>query len=94
MLGGTTPEALRSVLQPMLSPAEAGTRLLDAASALFNALETWTHVRRRGCASINAYAELDDRDHPAVPVIRAEKGLNARPVRHPDRRPGGGCFAR
>ena len=30
-------------------------------------------TQRRGCAFVNAYAELGDSDHPAVPVIRAEK---------------------
>jgi AcrR family transcriptional regulator len=40
---------------------------------VFDALETWMDVRRRGCAFVNAYAELGDSDHPAVAVIRAEK---------------------
>jgi len=30
-------------------------------------------TQRRGCAFVNAYAELGGSDHPAVPVIRAEK---------------------
>jgi AcrR family transcriptional regulator len=55
---------------------------LDAASdgdrervvlAVFDALETWMGTQRRGCAFVNAYAELGDGEHPAVPVIRAEK---------------------
>ena len=55
---------------------------LDAASgddrervvlAVFDALQTWMGAQRRGCAFVNAYAELGDGAHPAVPVIRAEK---------------------
>ena len=41
--------------------------------AVFDALETWMGAQRRGCAFVNAYAELGDGEHPAVPVIRAEK---------------------
>ncbi|MEO6087915.1 MAG: helix-turn-helix domain-containing protein [Umezawaea sp.] len=40
---------------------------------VFEALETWMGTQRRGCAFVNAYAELGDGDHPAVPIIRAEK---------------------
>ena len=40
---------------------------------VFDALETWMGAQRRGCAFVNAYAELGDGEHPAVPVIRAEK---------------------
>jgi AcrR family transcriptional regulator len=40
---------------------------------VFEALETWMGTQRRGCAFVNAYAELGDRAHPAVPIIRAEK---------------------
>jgi AcrR family transcriptional regulator len=40
---------------------------------VFEALETWMGTQRRGCAFVNAYAELGESDHPAVPVIRAEK---------------------
>ena len=40
---------------------------------VFDALEAWMGTQRRGCAFVNAYAELGDSDHPAVPVIRAEK---------------------
>jgi AcrR family transcriptional regulator len=45
----------------------------DAVLRVFEALETWMGAQRRGCAFVNAYAELGDGDHPAVPVIRAEK---------------------
>ena len=44
---------------------------------VFDALESWMGAQRRGCAFVNAYAELgggvDGAAHPAVPVIRAEK---------------------
>ncbi len=40
---------------------------------VFEALETWMGTQRRGCAFVNAYAELGESEHPAVPIIRAEK---------------------
>ena len=40
---------------------------------VFEVLETWMGTQRRGCAFVNAYAELGDTEHPAVSVIRAEK---------------------
>lgn len=40
---------------------------------VFAALEDWLHVQQRGCAFVNAYAEVAGTDHPAMPVIRAEK---------------------
>ncbi|WP_257571023.1 TetR/AcrR family transcriptional regulator [Streptomyces sp. NP160] len=40
---------------------------------LFEVLETWMGGQRRGCAFVNTFAEVGDGDHPAVPVIRAEK---------------------
>lgn len=45
----------------------------EGALRVFEALGTWMGTQRRGCAFVNAYAELGDTDHPAVPVIRAEK---------------------
>lgn len=40
---------------------------------VFDALERWLARQWRGCAFVNAYAEVAGTDHPAVPVIRAEK---------------------
>ena len=40
---------------------------------VFDALGSWLAVQWRGCAFVNAYAELAGTDHPALPVIRAEK---------------------
>lgn len=51
----------------------------DPVGAVFEALETWMADQSRGCAFVNAYAEVgapDEHgrsDHPALPVIRAEK---------------------
>ncbi len=57
--------------------AEAGVVADDAAERtvplVFDALQTWMGTQRRGCAFVNAYAEVGDSEHPAVPVIRAEK---------------------
>jgi AcrR family transcriptional regulator len=50
-------------------PAGGAARVL----LVFEVLETWMGTQRRGCAFVNAYAELGGSDHPAVPVIRAEK---------------------
>ena len=41
--------------------------------AVFDAVRRWTAGSDRGCAFVNAYAEVGGTDHPAVPVIRAEK---------------------
>ncbi|MFB9377773.1 TetR/AcrR family transcriptional regulator [Kineococcus gynurae] len=56
--------------------AEAG----DVAPVLvvFDVLEDWMGGQRRGCAFVNAYAELGGvgpgrEEHPAVPVVRSEK---------------------
>ena len=59
--------------------AGADAAVLDAGDreravlVVFDALETWMGTQRRGCAFVNAHAELGDGEHPAVPVIRAEK---------------------
>jgi len=50
-----------------------GRRREQAVLLVFDALQTWMGTQRRGCAFVNAYAELGDGEHPAVPVIRAEK---------------------
>jgi AcrR family transcriptional regulator len=43
------------------------------ALGVLDALELWMAEQRRGCAFVNAYAELGGTDHPGVEVIRAEK---------------------
>jgi AcrR family transcriptional regulator len=41
--------------------------------APFDALEEWLAPSSRGCAFVNAFAELPDADHPARQVIAASK---------------------
>jgi AcrR family transcriptional regulator len=41
--------------------------------AVLDALERWMSQQHRGCAFVNAYAELGGSDHPGLEVIRAEK---------------------
>jgi AcrR family transcriptional regulator len=48
---------------------EAAQRVL----APFDALEEWLTSGSRGCAFVNAFAELPDPDHPARQVIGASK---------------------
>jgi AcrR family transcriptional regulator len=43
------------------------------ALGVLDALESWMAAQHRGCAFVNAYAELGGSDHPAVDVIRDEK---------------------
>lgn len=45
----------------------------DRILAVFDVLADWLHEQDRGCAFVNAYAELGGSDHPGVSVIRAEK---------------------
>ena len=40
---------------------------------VFDALQVWHEEGERGCAFVNAYAEIGGHDHPALAVIRAEK---------------------
>lgn len=41
--------------------------------AVFDALDLWVIEQDRGCAFVNAYAEIGGTDHPGIPVIRADK---------------------
>lgn len=45
----------------------------DRALAVFDAQAAWLRDHRRGCAFVNAHAEVGSTGHPAEPVIRAEK---------------------
>jgi AcrR family transcriptional regulator len=61
-------------LDPALTGgSEGASRGEPQVLLVFEALETWMGTQRRGCAFVNAYAELGDSEHPAMPVIRAEK---------------------
>jgi AcrR family transcriptional regulator len=50
----------------------------DRVLAVFDALEDWLDEQWRGCAFVNAYAEIGGTDHPALPVVRAEKAWMGR----------------
>lgn len=41
--------------------------------AVFDALAVWLGDQDRGCAFVNAYAEIGGTDHPGVAVVRADK---------------------
>lgn len=41
--------------------------------AVFDAVQAWHEPNDRGCAFVNAYAEVGGLNHPATGVIRAEK---------------------
>jgi AcrR family transcriptional regulator len=45
----------------------------DRVMAVFDALEGWLGHQWRGCAFVNAYAEMGGTDHPGLPVVRDEK---------------------
>jgi AcrR family transcriptional regulator len=45
----------------------------DRVLAVFDAAAAWSAGQLRGCAFVNAYAEVGGTDHPALAVIRAEK---------------------
>jgi AcrR family transcriptional regulator len=45
----------------------------DRVLGVFDALDGWLAEQWRGCAFVNAYAEIGGTDHPAMPVVRAEK---------------------
>ncbi len=40
---------------------------------VLDALEAWLEDNTFGCAFVNAHAEIGRADHPALPVVRAEK---------------------
>jgi AcrR family transcriptional regulator len=63
----------RDHLLARLADAEGDGHRERVVLLVFDALQTWMGAQRRGCAFVNAYAELGDGEHPAVPVIRAEK---------------------
>lgn len=46
---------------------------LNRVLAVFDALQLWVLEQDRGCAFVNAYAEIGGTDHPGIPVIRADK---------------------
>jgi AcrR family transcriptional regulator len=56
-----------------LAERPAGVGEAHKALGVLDALELWMAEQHRGCAFVNAYAELGGTDHPGVEVIRAEK---------------------
>ena len=46
---------------------------VDRVRRVFDALDDWHESGERGCAFVNAYAEVGSANDPAVVVIRAEK---------------------
>jgi AcrR family transcriptional regulator len=45
----------------------------DRVLLVFDALAGWLSEQWRGCAFVNAYAEIGGTEHVALPVVRAEK---------------------
>lgn len=46
---------------------------VDRVLGVLDALAAWMAAHDRGCAFVNAYAEVGGTDHPGLRVIRAEK---------------------
>ncbi|MFD2795175.1 TetR/AcrR family transcriptional regulator [Promicromonospora vindobonensis] len=55
------------------STVDACTDPVDAVTAPFDALRTWSTTNARGCAFINALAELPDASHPAHRIASDQK---------------------
>ncbi len=63
----------REFVTRYLAEQPAGESATHPALGVLDALELWMAEQHRGCAFVNAYAELGGTDHPGVEVIRAEK---------------------
>ena len=59
--------------QEFLAARLDGTSGRDRVLAVFDALAVWLRDQDRGCAFVNAYAEVGGTGHPAEAVIRTEK---------------------
>lgn len=57
------------LLEHLAEHSPGGGRVL----AVFDALEGWLAEQWRGCAFVNAYAEIGGTDHVAIAVVRTEK---------------------
>ena len=60
----------RAFLRAGMSDAPPGS---GRPAAVFDVLAAWLREQDRGCAFVNAYAEIGGTDHPAEAEIRAEK---------------------
>ncbi|MGW6208562.1 TetR/AcrR family transcriptional regulator [Streptomyces sp. NPDC055089] len=60
----------RSLVQASVDAADTPA---EAVTAPFEALRTWTETNSRGCAFINALAELPDPSHPAHRIAANQK---------------------
>jgi AcrR family transcriptional regulator len=67
---GTRFERWQAFVEEGLAPVAPGRARLLAA---FDVLEEWLAANTRGCAFVNANAEIGRADHPGVTVIHAEK---------------------
>jgi AcrR family transcriptional regulator len=66
----------RAHLRSCLGKRESGS--LERVLAVFDAYAQWSEGSVRGCAFVNAHAEIDVPSHPALDVIRADKDWMAR----------------
>lgn len=57
----------------VLAAVDAGDGPVDAVTAPFRALRTWSGTHSRGCAFVNALAELPDPSHPAYRIAANQK---------------------
>jgi AcrR family transcriptional regulator len=63
-------ERWREFLQTAMAGVAPGPQ---RPAAVFDVLARWLRDQDRGCAFVNAYAEVGGSDHPAVAEIRADK---------------------
>jgi AcrR family transcriptional regulator len=63
----------RAFLDTALS--DSGASGTDGVLAVFDVAEEWAAANGRGCAFVNAFAEIGGTDHPATTVILEDKGF-------------------
>jgi AcrR family transcriptional regulator len=63
----------RAFLDTALS--DSGASGTDRVLAVFDVAEEWAAANGRGCAFVNAFAEIGGTDHPANAVILEDKGF-------------------
>lgn len=65
----------RAHLEGCLAEHEPGS--VERVLAVFDAYDRWSEGSDRGCAFVNAHAEISAASHPALEVIRADKAWMA-----------------